>query len=159
MEFVDYVSARTRAVHRSAYLLCGDAHRADDLVQATFVSLFQHWRRARRADNLDAYVHRILVRRYLDEKRLSWSRVRLMWATPEPRAAEPEVADDRHLIVAALRQLPKGQRTVLVLRYFDDLSVEETAEAMGCTTGTVKSQTARALAAIRRLLPEETRKR
>jgi RNA polymerase sigma-70 factor (sigma-E family) len=160
MDFAEYVSARTRAVHRSAYLLCGDRHRADDLVQATFVSLFLHWRRARRADNLDAYVHRILVRRYLDEKRLSWSRVRLMWTIPEPPAPpDPGPGDDRDAIVAALRQLPKGQRTVLVLRYFDDLSVEDTAEAMGCSTGTVKSQTARALAAVRRLLPKETRQR
>ncbi|GAA0931358.1 SigE family RNA polymerase sigma factor [Virgisporangium aurantiacum] len=159
MDFAEYVSARTRAVHRSAYLLCGDRHRADDLVQATFVSLFLHWRRARRADNLDAYVHRILVRRYLDEKRLGWNRVRLMWTTPEPRPADPGPSDDRDLIMDALRRLPKGQRTVLVLRYFADLSVEDTADAMGCSPGTVKSQTARALAAIRRHFPEETRQR
>ena len=154
-DYAEYVASRTRAVHRSAYLLCGDRHRADDLVQATFVSLFVHWRRARRADNLDAYVHRILVRRYLDEQRLSWSRVRLMWATPEPAAAGSGPSHDRDLVVDALRQLPKGQRTVLVLRYFSDLSVDETADAMGCSTGTVKSQTARALAAMRRVLPRE----
>jgi RNA polymerase sigma-70 factor (sigma-E family) len=151
-DYVEYVSMRTRAVHRSAYLLCGDRHRADDLVQATFVSLFVHWRRASRAGNLDAYVHRILVRRYLDEQRLSWARVRLMWATPEPRTPDTGPNDDRNLIMDALRRLPKGQRTVLVLRYFSDLSVEETAEAMKCSAGNVKSQTARALAAMRRVL-------
>jgi RNA polymerase sigma-70 factor (sigma-E family) len=155
-DYVQYVTSRTRSVHRSAYLLCGDRHRADDLVQATFVSLFVHWKRARRADNLDAYVHRILVRRYLDEQRLRWSRVRLMWATPEPsHAADPGPSHDRDLVMEALRQLPKGQRTVLVLRYFNDLSVDETAEAMRCSTGNVKSQTARALAAMRLLLPEK----
>jgi RNA polymerase sigma-70 factor (sigma-E family) len=155
-DFAEYVASRTRTVHRSAYLLCGDRHRADDLVQATFVSLFVHWRRARRADNLDAYTHRILVRRYLDEQRLGWSRVRLMWATPEPRpadrAGESGPSHDRDLVMDALRRLPKGQRTVLVLRYFNDLSVEETADAMGCSVGNVKSQTARALTAMRKVL-------
>lgn len=151
-EFVEYVAMRTRAVHRAAYLLCGDRHRADDLLQATFVALFVNWHRARRAANLDAYVHRILVRRYLDERRLSWSRVRLMWNTPEPRAVHPELSGDRDLVLAALRKLPPGQRTALVLRYYSDLSVEQTAEVMRCSAGNVKSQTARALAAMRRFL-------
>jgi len=152
-EYVEYVSARLPALHRAAYLLCGDPHRADDLVQATFVSLFVHWRRARRAENLDAYVHRILVRRYLDEQRRGWARVRLMWTVPEPdRRTDTAPNGDRDLVMSALRQLPKGQRTVLVLRFFSDLSVDDTAAAMGCSAGNVKSQTARGLEAMRRVL-------
>jgi RNA polymerase sigma-70 factor (sigma-E family) len=151
-DYAEYVAMRTRAVHRAAYLLCGDPHRADDLVQATFVSLFVHWRRARRAENLDAYVHRILVRRYLDEQRRGWARVRLMGTVPEPGRPDPAPTGDRDLVMNALRRLPKGQRTVLVLRFFSDLSVEDTAAAMGCSVGNVKSQTSRGLAAMRRVL-------
>src|SRR5262245_61536015 len=68
-EYVEYVSARLAHLHRAAYLLCGDGHRADDIVQATLTALYRHWDRATAAQNIDAYVHRILVRRFLDEKR------------------------------------------------------------------------------------------
>jgi RNA polymerase sigma-70 factor (sigma-E family) len=158
-DYVEYVSGRLPALHRAAYLLCGDAHRADDIVQATITALYVNWRRASRADSLDAYVHRILVHQFIDEKRSRWSRVRLMRHPPEPPPApDPPAPDLGQAVVDALRQLPPRQRTVLVLRFLCDLSVADTAQAMRCSTGNVKSQTARALAAIRPLLdPTPTR--
>src|SRR5262249_31418681 len=109
-EYVEYVSARLPRLHRAAYLLCGDAHRADDVVQAPLVALYVSWQRASTADNLDGYVHRIMVRRFLDEKRLGWSRVVLWGSMPEPPALEGSSVEERDAVVSALRRLPKGQR-------------------------------------------------
>jgi RNA polymerase sigma-70 factor (sigma-E family) len=151
-EYVEYVSARLPRLHRAAYLLCGDPHRADDVVQATITSLYLHWRRARVADNLDGYVHRILVRRYLDERRRPWSAVILAGHVPERPAPVGRNVEEHDAVAAALRQLPKGQRAVLVLRYFCDLSVEATAGVLGCSIGNVKSQSSRGIAALRELI-------
>jgi RNA polymerase sigma-70 factor (sigma-E family) len=148
-EYTEYVSARLSRLHHTAYLLCGDGHRADDIVQASLIDLYRQWRRATTVDNLDAYLHRILVRRYLDERRRGWSRVVLTGSTPDQPAPAGIDPAERDAVTAALRTLPKGQRAVLVLRYFCDLSVEATAEALGCSTGNVKSQCARGLAALR----------
>ncbi|GAA4443867.1 SigE family RNA polymerase sigma factor [Phytohabitans houttuyneae] len=152
-EYVEYVRARLPRLHRLAYLICADAFAADDIVQATLTALYVNWKRASAADNLDAYVHRIMVRRYIDERRRSWAKVLLSSHLPE-RAAAPagDSFEERDALVAALRALPKGQRTVVALRYFGDLSVEATAEALGCSVGTVKSQCARGLAALRDVL-------
>ena len=150
-EYVEYVRGRLPRLHRAAYLLCGDPHRADDIVQATLTALYVNWKRAAAADNLDGYVHRILVRRYLDDRRLRWSKVRLTDLLPEDGTAAPadhRVAD-RDELVTALRALPKGQRAVLVLRFLVDLSVEDTAQALDCSAGNVKSQSARGLTALR----------
>ena len=153
-EYVDYVSGRLPRLHRTAYLLCGDAHRADDIVQATLTALYVNWRRAVKADNLDGYIHRILVRRYLDERRLRWSRVQLGDAPLEAATAVPadHSIDVRDELITALRSLPKGQRVVVVLRFLNDLTVEATAEALGCSVGNVKSQSSRGLATLRELL-------
>jgi RNA polymerase sigma factor (sigma-70 family) len=127
-DYVDYVSARLARWHRAAYLLCGDEHRADDLVQTTVTKLYVHWARARAADKIDYYVHRMLVRTFLDERRLAWSKVRLMSATPEQGTAGDTGVEDRDLVVRALEELPKGQRTVLVMRFLCDMPVEQVAE-------------------------------
>ncbi|MET0419714.1 MAG: sigma factor, partial [Actinoplanes sp.] len=86
-DYVDYVSARIPALRRLAYVLAGDAHRADDLVQQTITTLYVKWKRAQAADNIDAYVRTMLVRTYVDEKRRAWSRVRLFHELPEPPPA------------------------------------------------------------------------
>ncbi len=156
-EYVQYVRTRLPRLHRTAYALCGDAHKADDIVQVTIAALYLNWKKISRVENVDGYVHRILVRRYLDERRRWWSRVQLRVDVPE---VMPGDAPERHIaqrdeLVSALRELPKGQRAVLVLRFLNDLSVAETAEAMGCSEGTVKSQTARGLAALRVVLKVE----
>jgi RNA polymerase sigma-70 factor (sigma-E family) len=151
-EYVEYLNARLSRLHRTAFLLCGDEHRADDIVQSTAVALYLNWKRVQSADNVDGYVHRMLVRQYLDTKRQFWSKVMLTARTLE-RPAPPEHGfDERSELAPALAQLPKGQRTVLVLRFYCDLSVEDTATAMGCSAGNVKSQSARGLATLRKLL-------
>ena len=153
-DYVDYVSARIPALRRLAYLLTSDAHRADDLVQQTITTLYVKWRRARAADNLDAYVRMMLVRTFLDERRLAWARVRLFREMPEPPPFTDDGSEDRQVVRAALRRVPRRQQAVLVLRFYYDLSVEEVAATLGCTAGTVKSQTSRGLATLRRLLGE-----
>ncbi|GIM97876.1 SigE family RNA polymerase sigma factor [Paractinoplanes toevensis] len=158
-EYEEFVRGRLARLHRTAYLLCGDAHRADDIVQATLTALYVNWKKASDINNIDGFAHRVLVRRYLDERRLPWSRVRL-GDVPDrtTTSARPEQSiGDRDELMAALRGLPKGQRAVIVLRYFDDLSVEATAAALNCSAGNVKSQCSRGLAALREVLGGEQR--
>jgi RNA polymerase sigma-70 factor (sigma-E family) len=152
-EYVEYVTARMPALSRLAYALCGDGHRADDIVQQAITRLYAHWARASAADNLDAYVRTIVVRAYLDEKRLAWAtRVRLSTSPPERAAPDGPDLDDRAVLQRALARVPRRQRAVLVLRFVYDLPVEEVASVLGCSPGTVKSQTSHGLAALRRLL-------
>ncbi|MEH0824813.1 MULTISPECIES: SigE family RNA polymerase sigma factor [unclassified Micromonospora] len=153
-EYVDYVTARIPALRRLAYLLAGDEHRADDLVQQTITTLYVKWRRAQAADHLDAYVRTMLVRTYVDERRLAWARVRLFRETPEPPPFEDGSVEVRQVVRAALSRVPRRQQAVLVLRFFYDLPVDEVAGMLGCSSGTVKSQTSRGLATLRRLLGE-----
>jgi RNA polymerase sigma-70 factor (sigma-E family) len=148
----EYVSTRLEPWRRAAYLLCGDWHTADDLVSTALIRLLRHWRRAAEMDNLDGYVRRIIVRAWLDERRRPWRRERSQAELPEPAqpvATPGDRLDDRSVLLAYLAELPPRRRAVIVLRYFCDLSVEATADALGCSTGTVKSQTARALDALR----------
>lgn len=151
-EYVDFVSASLGRLRRSAYLLCGDAHRGDDIVQATLVAVYLRWSKVRTVDNVDGYVHRILVRRYLDEARRPWARVLLSRRMPESPAPAGLDIEDADAVRSALDTLSRGQRSVLVLRFFCDLSVQDTADALGCSVGSVKSQTSRGLTALRGLL-------
>jgi RNA polymerase sigma-70 factor (sigma-E family) len=160
-EYVEYVSGRLPLLHRTAYMLCGDGHRADDIVQATLTALYLNWKKASSADNLDGFVHRILVRRYIDERRLRWSRVHLGDVPQEVSVvsgAEHRVGE-RDELLTALRALPKGQRAVVVLRFLNDLSVEATAEVLNCSVGNVKSQCARGLATLREAMGAEVEAR
>jgi RNA polymerase sigma-70 factor (sigma-E family) len=153
----EYVSARLDRLRRTAYLLCGDWHTADDLVSTALVKLLRHWRRAAELNNLDGYVRTILLRAWLDERRRPWRRERSYAQVPDvPMDAGPNRVADRLAIMGLLAELPPRRRAVLVLRYYCDLSVEETAEALGCTAGTVKSQTARGLDALRARLGQLT---
>jgi RNA polymerase sigma-70 factor (sigma-E family) len=144
----EYVTHRLDGFRRTAFLLCGDWHRADDLVSIALVKLLRHWRRISAMEQPDAYVRRVLLRAWLDERRRPWRR-ELPSATLPDRPADGGDRDQRMDVVARLAELPPRRRAVLVLRYFCDLSVEETAAALGCTEGTVKSQTARALDTLR----------
>jgi RNA polymerase sigma-70 factor (sigma-E family) len=146
-------------LRRTAYLLCHDWHTADDLVSTTLAKLYDKWRRARQADNIDAYVRAMLVNAWLDERRRPWRR-------EVPADELPEVADvaapprgEHADLLALLRSLPKRRRAVLVLRFYLDHSVEETAEVLGISPGTVKSQTARALDTLRAALPNPSQVR
>jgi RNA polymerase sigma-70 factor (sigma-E family) len=153
-EFDAYFRARRDAVRRTAYLLCGDWHRADDHAQAAFVALHRHWRRIRDRDALDAWMRKTLVRTVVDESRRPWRRER---STEDPvvTAAVADRADGvvtRHVLVDGLRVVAPRQRAVLVLRFLEGLDVAATAEVLGCSEGTVKSQTAHGLAALRAAL-------
>jgi RNA polymerase sigma-70 factor (sigma-E family) len=149
--FADYIAARLPSLRRLGYLLCHDWHRADDLAQAAAVKAYTHWSKASRADNTDAYVNAILVREFLHERRSAWFR-RVSLAEPPEMAASPADHDSSLDLQAAVAALPPRQRAILVLRFYCDLNIYQTAEALGCPPGTVKSQTARALSALRRTM-------
>ncbi|SDG21688.1 RNA polymerase sigma-70 factor, sigma-E family [Lentzea fradiae] len=153
--FAAYFAARSGAMRATAYLLCGDWHRAEDLVQTTFVKLYVVWHRVGEEERLDAYTRQILVRTFLDETRRGFFRRERPVAdfADRPLPAPGDHVEDRMLLVQALAAVAPRQRAALVLRVWADLSVEETAKAMGCGTGNVKSQLARGLAAMRALAP------
>jgi RNA polymerase sigma-70 factor (sigma-E family) len=151
-EFTAYVTARTPWLRRVAYLLCQDWHRADDLVQTAITRLYLHWRRASAADNIDGYARTVLVRVFLAEQRGGWRRrVRLVAEAPDGPGGAADL-DGALDLREALAALPPRQRAAVVLRFYCDLSVEQTADVLNCSTGTVKSQTARGLDALRRAL-------
>ena len=149
--FSAYVTARRPKMFRTACLLCGDPHRAEDIVQDALAKLYVNWPRVVRADNVDAYVRRTLVNSHYSDRRRPWRREST--STPVDLPLEPGVApEDVDALWAAVRRLPPGQRKVVVLRHIWDRSVEETAADLGISPGTVKSQNSDALAALRRAL-------
>jgi RNA polymerase sigma-70 factor (sigma-E family) len=150
-DYTAYVVGRFDQLRRTAYLLCQDWHGADDILQTTLTRLYVHWRRARAATNIDAYVHTMLVRTFLADRRRGWTRRVSLVAEP-PDAAIEHDHDQRLTVEQALRRLPASQRAALVLRFYCDMSVEQTAEILGCAPGTVKSKTARALTSLRQAL-------
>ena len=151
-EYTEYVTARLPSLRRLAAVLCDDWQRADDLVQATLTTLYVHWGRAGAALHPDAYARAVLVREFLHERRSAWvKRVSLggrVADSPADAVDHDAVLDLRAAVVA----LPARQRATLVLRFYCDLSVDQAAGILGCSPGTVKSQTAKALAAVRRAL-------
>ena len=150
-EYREFASARATQLFRLAYLMCGDWHEAEDLVQTTLASLFIAWSRVRRRNSMDTYARRVLVNAFISQRRLKRSR-----ETPTAQFAEvraPAVdADLRVTLVAALRQLPPRSRAVVVLRYLEDHSIESVAGLMDATPAAVKSLNARGLAQLRELL-------
>ncbi|MDP9792647.1 RNA polymerase sigma-70 factor (sigma-E family) [Catenuloplanes nepalensis] len=153
-DYLAYVHGRMATLRRWAYLLSGDTHQADDLVQETLTTVYSRWHRVSRADNIDGYVHRILVRTFLNERRRGWWKVRLFGdATPEQQSGSVNV-EERQVLRAALTRITPSQQAVLVLRFLCDQSVADTAQALGVSEGTVKSQTKHALTAMRRILGE-----
>jgi RNA polymerase sigma-70 factor (sigma-E family) len=152
-EFGEYLESRAAVMRRTAYLLCGgDWHRAEDLVQTTLTKIYVAWPRLRRDGNVDAYSRKIMVRSAIDESRRAHRRREsVVEELPEVPAA-PTGVDEAGDLRRALARLPAGQRAVVVLRYWEDLSISETAEALGKSEGTIKSQAAKGLATLRRLL-------
>ena len=148
-EFHAFASARMDRWRRSAFLLCQDWHTADDLVSMAAAKLFRHWRRVRAADNPDAYAQRILTRTWLDEQRRPWRRERPGLARLDEGWSPPDRVTDRDSLATLLRSLGPRQRAVLVLRFYLDYSVEDTAKILGMSEGSVKSHSARGLANLR----------
>jgi RNA polymerase sigma-70 factor (sigma-E family) len=152
-DFAAFVAASSRRLLRTAYLITGDLDAAEDLLQTALERTYRRWT-AREPP--EAYVHRVLVNAATD----AWRRqhrlktVELVDSEIPARAdASLEGLPVREALLACVRQLPVGQRAILVLRYFDDLTEGDTARVLGCSVGTVKSQHARAMARLRQLLP------
>lgn len=151
LEFADFVTAAHTSLLRTARLLTGDPHTAEDLVQAALVRVYLHWGRSAGWDSPQAYARKVVVNLYA-----TWRRRR--WHTEVVRP-EKDSAPDGHDMAGsaearlelgrALAALPRAQRAVVVLRFYEDLSVEQTAELLGCSPGTVKSRTNRALERLR----------
>lgn len=148
-EFSEFFTARFDRARRTAYALCGDWGEAEEIAQQAFVRMYAHWRKVRR-EGADGYLHVVVTRVFLDSRRRSRKRERSV-ANPPERAvpADTSSADERQPLLAALRRVPPRQRAVLVLRFLHDLSVEQVADTLKCSTGTVKSQTSRGLRALR----------
>ncbi|GAB3999372.1 SigE family RNA polymerase sigma factor [Glycomyces albus] len=157
-EFRSFVVAHRESLRRYAYMLCGDWHEADDLVQKSLTKLYPAWHRIEHGGT-SAYVRRIVTNTYLSHLRRGW--VRREKSTAEPpdiRATRSpqDGVDTRMEVLDALRLLPKRQRATLVLRFCEQLSIEETAKAMRCSIGTVKSQSSKGIQTLRRVLPAHT---
>jgi RNA polymerase sigma-70 factor (sigma-E family) len=158
LEFVAFARAHRTDLVRTATLLCaGDEAFAEDVVQTTLTRLYLSWSRVRRADSPLAYARRSLTHAFIDETRRAHRRRETTMADPaEALATEPTDGGTDHelraVVLRALASLGPRQRAVVVLRHWHDLDVAETARILGCSTGTVKSQNARALAHLREVL-------
>lgn len=167
-QFTEYVIGRQAWLRRVAYLLCQDWHRADDLVQTSLTKLYLNWHRIDETANPDAYARMVLVNTFLAEQRSPWWK-RVVLHREAQGAAEVEQAAFERAgggqagpdlegaadLRRALPLLAPKQRAVIVLRYYCELSVIEAADALGCSPGTVKSQTSRAIETLRRLMHVE----
>src|SRR4051794_12527440 len=153
LSFEAFVHTTAAAMHRTAVLLCGDHHLAEDLTQTAYAKVFASWRRVAGADDPVAYTRKILVRTFLSHRRLRRSSERPTDTLPDA----PERSEDASLrldLLAALQALAPDDRAVLVLRFWDDLSVADTARLLGTSDAACRQRTARALARIRVLMPD-----
>lgn len=151
--FVAFVVARRAALLRTAYVLTGNHHAAEDLVQAALTRTAAHWRRVVAGGDPEPYVRRVMYHEHVS----AWRRRRHLHEVPveeSPEATAAPPTEDRVLLVAALARLTPKQRAVLVLRYLEDRSEAQTAAVLSCSVGTVKSQTRHALARLRILAPD-----
>jgi RNA polymerase sigma-70 factor (sigma-E family) len=155
-EFDEYVGGRLSSLRQLAFVLSRDWHQADDVVQGALTKLYLHWPKARAATSIDAYARTIVVHEFLRQQRSSWARLVSVTSLPPDRPGAASDADSALDLGAALATLPVRQRATLVLRFYCDLSVEQSAQVLGCAPGTVKSQTAKALRSLRRLLVTES---
>jgi RNA polymerase sigma-70 factor (sigma-E family) len=147
--FADFVGARGQALQRTAYLLTGDWALAEDLLQTSLARIYPRWERILR-DDPEAYVRKVLVNTWSSWWRRKWRAEVPTETLIDSAGADPYAdADRRRAVVAALATLPPKQRATVVLRFHEDMSEAQVAEVLGVSTGTVKSQTAKALAKLR----------
>lgn len=149
--FAEFAAGSRASLMRTAVLLTGDRHTAEDLVQAALVRVYLTWGRSESWDSPVAYARKSVVNLYATWRRRSWHG-EVPHAVPADDGSGSDHADQvlaHHQIMAALATLPRHQRAVLVLRYFEDMSVEEAANVLGCSAGTVKSRTQRAIQRLR----------
>ncbi|MEY9942041.1 RNA polymerase sigma-70 factor (sigma-E family) [Streptacidiphilus sp. MAP5-3] len=150
VDFDAFVAAHWQRLTRTAYLLTGDHHEAEDLVQVTLAKVYPHWARIRRLDAPNAYLHRAMVNNGFSRQRRRRARQLLMpWVPERAQPSAMAQVEQRSALLRALDELPPRQRAVVVLRYWEDLSERQVADVLGCTTGNVKSQASRGLAKLR----------
>lgn len=150
--FRTWVSARRSSLRATAYLVCGDWYLADDLVQEALARLFSVWGKVAAAGDPEAYARRTVVNLCLDHRRRPSRREVPHETLPDRAAADHDGDGEDPVLVRALAEVPRGQRAVLVLRYWEDLSIEQTAAALSTSTGNVKSQASRGLVTLRAAL-------
>lgn len=151
--FADYVVARQRSLLRSAWLLTGDWALAEDLVQTALIKVWPRFEKVAASGDPDGYVRTTMYRTFVSWRRIGWRREVAAETLPERSAPDGSAASDLRVVLGrALPHLAPRQRAVVVLRYFEDRSEAETATMLGCSIGTVKSQSSKALASLRRLL-------
>lgn len=153
--FREWAALARPRLRRTAFLLCGDWHLAEDLTQEALVRTYAVWGRVSVSGPPDAYATRVLVNARRAQLRRPWRREASVEAVPDTAAVEQAGVEERDRLLAALAGLGESQRAIVVLRYWEDRSVEEVADLLGVSDGTVKSQSARGLARLRRLLGEE----
>lgn len=153
--FIAFVEARRDHLRRIAFAIAGDWHAADDVLQEALVKLYLAWPRVRRDGHEEAYARRIIVRSDIDRRRRPWRREQFGDVPEAPHPDSMERVGDRDAVFQALQQLPLMQRKVVLLRHWLDLSVEQTAAELDIREGTVKSHSARGLAALRQLIPTD----
>ena len=152
-DFESFVAATAHRLLKTAVLLCGEHHLAEDLLQTTYAKLFVSWRRVTASTNPAAYARTALLRTFISQQRKRSSTERPSAALPEPIAPDSDHPRRMDLLVA-LRELSATDRAVLVLRYWEDLSVSETAELLDIKEATCRARSARALARLRTRFPE-----
>ncbi|MEV4346720.1 SigE family RNA polymerase sigma factor [Actinoplanes sp. NPDC049596] len=149
-EFAEFAHAHAERLRTTAFMMCRDWHLAQDLTQTALTKLYLSWRKAVQADNLTAYAQKILLRSYLDHRRRRSSTESTPGVLAEPVHFEsPEL---RLTMLDALGHLPERDRAIVILRYFEDYSVEQVADVLEVPVSVVKSQTRRSLAKLRQLL-------
>lgn len=153
--FVEFVETAIPSLRRTAYLMSGDWHKADDVLQDTLYKLYLAWPKVQRTANPFSYARRMLINVAYDGGRRPWRREVAIAEIPEPAVPYGDFAPghaDRDEVLEALRALAPRQRACVVLRYYEDLSVEQTAELLGCSEGTVRSQASRGLDSLRKAI-------
>ena len=151
-DYLEFATARSTHLYRTACLLAGgDTHLAEDLVQETLGRMYVHWRKVSAADNPAAYAHTVLVRAFLSHRRRRSSDERPTSRLPDGTAPESDPAL-RVTLLNALAELSARDRAVVVLRYWEDRSVEETAALLRLSAGAVRTQSSRALVRLRAVL-------
>ena len=154
-EFTDYLNARQPSLLRTAYLLTGNQHTAEDVLQTSLAKLYLSWDKVREANSMDAYVRRIMVNENNSLWRRNWKKrefVQERMPEPVPHHDEYDEGADAELW-RVVQTLPPKARAVVVLRYYEQLSESETADLLGISVGTVKSQCSRAISALRERVP------
>lgn len=155
-DFEQWAHARSAALARSAYLLTGDLHLAEDLLQETLTRVAQHWRRVRRQGTPDAYARRVMHNLAVDAWRRRKARPREVLGARAPEPPHHDADADRRVVLRdALSRLTRRQRAVLSLRFYEDLTEVETAAVLGCSVSTVKSTAREALARLRAAAPDQ----